>query len=87
MVESFSSIIDKQCTTLILGSTPGIKSLELDQYYAHPRNYFWRIIYALFGAEYEEAYEEAEYSFNEGIESSWEEVDEEEWKENDGEEA
>lgn len=37
--------------------------------------------------EYEEAYEEAEYSFNEWIKSSWEEIDEEEWKDNDGMEA
>lgn len=37
--------------------------------------------------EYDAAYQEAEETFNEGIESSWEEVDEEEWEENDGEEA
>ena len=32
--------------------------------------------------EYDAAYQEAEETFNEGIESSWEEVDKEEWEEN-----
>jgi TDG/mug DNA glycosylase family protein len=36
---------------------PGIMSLEKQQYYGHPRNYFWRILYTLFDAPYEEDYE------------------------------
>jgi len=35
---------------LILGSLPGRKSLEMNQYYAQPQNGFWRIMDALFGA-------------------------------------
>ena len=58
MVKSFKPIIDKKCTTLILGSAPGVKSLELNQYYGHPRNQFWRLVYTLFEAEYEESYED-----------------------------
>ena len=34
---------------LILGSFPGITSLNKQQYYAHPQNQFWRIIQAIFG--------------------------------------
>ncbi len=44
----FPPIIDNNPTVLILGSMPGIKSLQEQQYYAHPRNAFWPIMSALF---------------------------------------
>jgi hypoxanthine-DNA glycosylase len=47
----FPPIEDAQARVLILGSLPGRKSLELEQYYAQPYNAFWRIMGALFGAE------------------------------------
>ncbi|MDB5055961.1 MAG: mismatch-specific glycosylase [Bacilli bacterium] len=46
-VTSFSWIANKFCNKIILGSMPGIESLRQQQYYAHPRNQFWPLIYAL----------------------------------------
>lgn len=42
----------------MLGTLPGEESLRQVRYYAHPRNLFWPIIHALFGATPSEIYEE-----------------------------
>jgi hypoxanthine-DNA glycosylase len=41
---SFDPISNADTTVLILGTMPGDKSLELGEYYGHPRNRFWKII-------------------------------------------
>jgi hypoxanthine-DNA glycosylase len=42
--KSFKPSINDESKILILGSMPGIKSLDAQQYYAHPQNRFWRVM-------------------------------------------
>lgn len=42
--KSFAPAINENSKILILGSMPGIKSLEEAQYYAHPQNRFWKVM-------------------------------------------
>lgn len=42
--KSFEPSIDNNSKVLILGSMPGIKALEKQQYYAHPQNRFWKLM-------------------------------------------
>ena len=43
---------------LVLGSMPGAESLRRRQYYANPRNQFWRVAFTAFGETDPEAYPE-----------------------------
>jgi hypoxanthine-DNA glycosylase len=47
MLRGFPPVVAADTHTLILGSFPGEASLAATQYYAHPRNQFWRLLGAV----------------------------------------
>jgi hypoxanthine-DNA glycosylase len=53
----FPPVVAEASRILILGSLPGRASLAAGQYYAQPRNAFWRIMAAICGAGPELEYE------------------------------
>ena len=55
---SFPPIIDDHSEIIILGSIPGVRSLEKQQYYGHPQNKFWKIIFELLNEEFTEDYDQ-----------------------------
>lgn len=57
-VQSFEPIVGQHPRIIILGSMPGIASLDAVQYYAHPRNLFWPILGTLFDFDHQVSYQQ-----------------------------
>ncbi len=55
---SFSPISHPNARVLILGTMPGVQSLALQQYYGHPRNAFWKIIFSVLETPFSTDYEQ-----------------------------
>lgn len=45
----FAPVFDKNSRVLILGSFPSVKSREIDFYYGHKQNRFWKMLCGYFG--------------------------------------
>ena len=49
-VASFPPQVGAGCRVLVLGTVPSLRSLEMQQSYAHPHNLFWPFMGELYGA-------------------------------------
>jgi len=58
MLKAFPPVASPDARLVILGSMPGIASLQAARYYAHPRNAFWPVMAALTGVSAEAPYAE-----------------------------
>ena len=54
---SFQPISNNDAKILILGTMPGTKSLELNQYYGHTQNNFWKFIFTILKEDLSTDYE------------------------------
>ncbi len=50
-LEGLGPVVSDRTRLVVLGSFPGVASLQAQQYYGHPRNHFWPILSALWGID------------------------------------
>ena len=68
ITRSFDPIVYSNTKILVFGSLPGKKSLELREYYGHPRNRLWKILAHLTGNEIPQNYDcKKEFLFKNNI--------------------
>lgn len=60
IIHSIEPIFDAESRVLILGTMPSPKSREVQFYYGHPQNRFWRVLAAVLGEEVPQSVPEKE---------------------------
>jgi hypoxanthine-DNA glycosylase len=58
LLHGLPPIIDDDARLLILGNMPSVMSLAAQEYYANPRNAFWRITGEIFGFAADDPYDQ-----------------------------
>ena len=56
MKTAFAPIASKDSTVLILGTMPGERSIEINQYYGHKGNQFWKLMFDVFNKPFTDNY-------------------------------
>ena len=51
VLQGLAPLLDAHTRLVVLGSFPGVTSLQAQQYYGHPRNHFWPILALLWNAD------------------------------------
>jgi hypoxanthine-DNA glycosylase len=51
VLTGLAPVIARHSRLVVLGSFPGLASLQAQQYYGHPRNHFWPLLSAIWGID------------------------------------
>ena len=54
-LQGLPPVLSRHTRLVVLGSFPGLASLQAREYYAHPRNQFWPILSAIWGLQGDQA--------------------------------
>jgi hypoxanthine-DNA glycosylase len=63
MLHGLPALMSAQTRVLILGSFPSVRSLQTQQYYAHPQNQLWKLIFNIISAESPRGIDTFSYEF------------------------
>lgn len=71
MKQAFPPLVNQNSKILILGTMPGEKSLELQEYYGNKGNRFWKLLFTLFNRPLPKEYIEKKQLLEENNIALW----------------